>query len=219
MCKISLFTYNIIKDTRMQEFFSGMESMEQFYWYVAIGASIVFIIQTILTFIGAEMHLDTSMHGDLSGHDMPTVSALHLLTLRNLISFILGFGWTGATFYKTIDNKLLLTGLAVIVGLIFVTLCFLVMHVLIKLSENNTFKIEDAIGKTGEVYLTIPPSKQGKGKILISIKGSTHELAAITSDRSALKYGSIVEVTGIEGETLIVALPKQETNEEENSNI
>jgi membrane-bound ClpP family serine protease len=79
------------------------------------------------------------------------------------------------------------------------------MKMLMKLSEDNSFKIEDTIGKTADVYLTIPASKSGKGKIFVSIKGSTHELPAITASGDEIKNGALVKVVGIEGDILVVA--------------
>lgn len=73
-----------------------------------------------------------------------------------------------------------------------------------KLSEDNSFKIEETIGKTADVYLTIPAAKSGKGKIFISVKGSTHELSAITADMAEIKNGTLVKVIGIEGDILVV---------------
>ena len=78
------------------------------------------------------------------------------------------------------------------------------MRALLKLSEDNSFKIEDTIGKTADVYLSIPAAKTGKGKVFISVKGSTHELSAITNSVDEIKNGSLVKVVGIEGDILIV---------------
>jgi hypothetical protein len=36
--------------------------------------------------------------------DMP----FEIFTLRNLINFLLGFSWTGISFYDAIENKMLL---------------------------------------------------------------------------------------------------------------
>jgi hypothetical protein len=49
-----------------------------------------------------------------------------------------------------------------------------------KLGEDNSFKISNTLHKTAEVYLTIPENKTGKGKIMISVHGSFHELEAMT---------------------------------------
>lgn len=187
----------------MKEFFANMDGVQQFYWYIAIGASVIFIIQTVMTFIGADSDggLDADFDGNMDGVEAP----FQLFSLRNLVNFLLGFGWTGASLYSVISSNILLGIIAFIVGVIFIAIFFVLMRALMKLSEDNSFKIEDTIGKTADVYMNIPALKKGRGKVFVSVKGSTHELPAITSGESELKSGSLVKIMGLEGEILIVA--------------
>ena len=186
----------------MKEFFANMDGTQQFYWYIAIGASVIFIIQTIMTFVGADADtgVDADFDGNLDGGDSP----FQLFSLRNLINFLLGFGWAGVSLYTAIESNVLLAIIAFLVGVLFIAFFFFIMRALLKLSEDNSFKIEDTIGKTADVYLSIPAAKTGKGKVFISVKGSTHELSAITNSVDEIKNGSLVKVVGIEGDILIV---------------
>lgn len=186
----------------MSEFFSTMESVERFYWYLAIGASLIFIVQTIMTFIGADS--DTGMDADFDSNLDADAYPFQLFSLRNLVNFLLGFGWAGATLYKTIENNLLLAIVAFIVGLIFIGIFFFIMRTMMKLAEDNTFSLESSIGKTGDVYLAIPPARQGKGKVFISVKGSTKELDAITDSTEEIKQNALIKVVGVQGDLLVV---------------
>ena len=78
------------------------------------------------------------------------------------------------------------------------------MRSLLKLSEDNTFDLSKTVGKTGDVYLTIPPKRSGKGKVFISVNGSTRELDAITDNEESLKNGALIKIVGIEGDLLVV---------------
>jgi hypothetical protein len=80
---------------------------------------------------------------------------------------------------------------------------FIVIKQLMKLSENDTFKLTNTLNKNAEVYLTIPTNRTGKGKILVSVNGSVHELEAIT-DGEKINSGAIVRVAKIENENTIV---------------
>jgi len=186
----------------MTEFFASMESVQRFYWYLAIGASIVFIIQTVMTFVGADA--DTGMDADFDGNMDAGGYPFQLFSLRNLINFLLGLGWGGASLYDVIDNNIVLAIVATIIGMAFIAIFFFIMKSLLKLSEDNTFELESTIGKTGDVYLTIPPSRSGKGKILISVQGSTKELDAITDHDKELKNSTLIRVIGIEGDLIVV---------------
>jgi len=110
--------------------------------------------------------------------------------------------------YGSIENQWVLLFIAVLVGLLFVAIFFFIIKTLLKLSEDNSFRIEDTLDKTGDVYTQIPANKTGRGKILISIKGSTHELPAITEDDEPIKVGAFVKVVKVEDKILIVTTQK-----------
>lgn len=183
------------------EFLAEMEPSLRALWYIALPTSLIFLLQTILTLIGSDSGdgLNADFDGDFEGVEAP----FQLFTLRNLINFLLGFSWTGITFFYTIENYMLLLAIATLVGLGFVWLFFFIIKQIVKLAENNTFKLEEALQKSGTVYLSIPGPKQGSGKISISIKGSQKELNAI-SLTERIETGAAVRVVGIEGGNLLI---------------
>ncbi|MDN5476682.1 MAG: serine protease, partial [Chryseobacterium sp.] len=128
----------------MFEFLQNLEPLQQGFWYTAIAASFIFLIQTVLTFVGGS-HGDV-MHSDFSG-DSHADSPFQLFSFRNLINFLLGFGWSGVAFYHSIGNKSLLVFVAVIVGAGFIFLFFILILQIMKLTEDNTFKMENLIGR------------------------------------------------------------------------
>lgn len=186
----------------MNEFFSSMDTIQQMYWYIAIGASVIFIIQTVMTFMGADTDtgVDADFDGNLDGGDAP----FQLFSLRNLINFLLGFGWAGASLYNAFDSKIVVGIIATLIGLTFVGIFFLVFRTLMKLAEDNSFKIEETIGKSGDVYTRILGEAKGKGKIFISVRGTTHELNAITHEKEPIEVGAIVKVIAVDNGILTV---------------
>src|SRR5690606_29118222 len=102
------------------EILDNLDPLLRAFWFVAIPTSLIFLIQTIMTFLGADSYdgLEADFTSDLSGADAP----FQLFSLRNLINFLLGFSWTGIALYETIENKILLIGLALFIGVLFVYL-------------------------------------------------------------------------------------------------
>ena len=152
-----------------------------------------------MTFIGLSGG-ETDIDSDAGDGDLP----FEIFTLRNLINFLLGFSWSGISFYDSIQNKAVLIGVSLTIGLAFVGVFFILVKQILKLSENNSFKIEDTLNKTAEVYLTIPEAKSGKGKVLISVNGSFHELDAMTLSNEKIFSNSSVKVIAVENNLLIV---------------
>ncbi len=182
------------------EIINNLDPLLRTFWFVAIPTSIIFIIQTIMTFVGGDV---TDGSTDMDGGFDSTDDGFHLFSLRNLINFLLGLSWSGISFYSSISNPLILIILSLFVGLFFVFLFFLIIRQLKRLAEDNSFKISDTLNKTAEVYLSIPAEKKGKGKIMISIKGSFHELDAMT-ENSRIETGSVVKVVRIENQDILI---------------
>lgn len=183
------------------EILENLDPLLRMFWFVAIPTSLIFVIQTILTFIGADASdgIDADFDSNLDGTDAP----FQLFSLRNLINFLLGFSWTGISFYNTISNSLFLILLSLAVGALFVYLFFVIMLQVQKLAENNSFKITNTLNKTADVYLTIPENKTGKGKIMISVNGAFHELDAMT-ENNMIKSGTVVKVVKIENGNILI---------------
>ncbi|WP_338410301.1 NfeD family protein [uncultured Flavobacterium sp.] len=181
-------------------FIENYEPLLKAFWYIALPVSLFFLLQTIMTFVGLS---GGETDGDTDGSDggeMP----FEIFTLRNLINFLLGFSWTGISFYNSMQNKTVLIIVSVLVGLTFVGFFFVMIKQILKLSENNSFKIEDTLNKTAHVYLTIPEAKSGKGKVQISVNGAFHELDAITLSAQKIPSNTAVKVVSLENNLLIV---------------
>lgn len=192
----------------MFETFKSMDGMLQVYWILAAISSIIFIIQAIMTFIGfdADSDVDMSTAPDQipeSGDAAFDAAGFHLVSVKSVICFILGFGWTGVLCWNYIPNRVLLGLLAVVVGLIFMSLIAFLLFQMMKLNRDNTFRVEQTIGLPADVYLRIPGNRKQTGKITVSLNGSTHELEALSD--TDIPTGAKVRIKEIvQAETVLV---------------
>ena len=183
--------------------------MQQMFWGCALVASLVFVVQMILTLIGMDGHdvdtgFDVADFGDTDTDTMDTGGALSLFSIRSLVNFLVGFGWSGVSLHKLIGNNILLVLVSVGVGCVFVWMFFYIRKQTRKLEANGAFNIKNCEGKTANVYLRIPANGTGKGKIQISVNGAFHEIDALT-DGNEIPTGKKVRITEvIDGETLRV---------------
>jgi membrane-bound ClpP family serine protease len=183
------------------EFFSQLDPLLKSFWFIAIPVSLIFIIQAIMTFTG--MDSTDGVSADFDSNLENTDAPFQLFSLRNLINFLLGFSWTGISFYTTLQNKVMLVGLSILVGAAFVGAFFLIIRQIQRLAEDNSFKIANALNQVATVYLTIPEKKSGKGKVQVSVKGSFHELDAIT-EHEKIETSAMVKIVRVEGSNLVV---------------
>lgn len=183
------------------EALTQLDTLLQTFWYLAIPASLVFLIQTVMTFIGVDSGdgIDADFDGDMNGDDAP----FQLFSFRNLVNFLLGFSWGGISLYTSISNKALLIAVAFLIGAAFIFLFFLMMKQVQKLAEDNTFQIKDTVGKTGSVYLRIPASKDGNGLVQISVNGTVQELKAMTEGEE-IPSGSMIKVVELLNDSILL---------------
>jgi len=196
----------------MIEWWNSLSVMMKVLWAVTLSASLIFIIQSVMTFLGAgsdtDFDVDTDVSGDLpDGSDASDLghSGQGLLTFRNLVNFFLGFGWTAILLHDNISSTPLLLIVSIIVGVLLVVLVMFLFKWLSSMQQTGTINVfRSAVGCEGKVYLTIPGQRAGSGKVQITINNSVREYEAVT-DGDKLPTGTgirVVEV--ITADTLLV---------------
>ena len=186
-------------------FFDSLEPMQRFFWIIAICASLVFIIQTIMTFVGLGTDADVDagpMDGSVDSVEDGSLSGV--FSFRNLINFLLGYGWAGVLLFDSIEKGLLLQLVAIAVGLLFVMAFVLMFRQVMKLSHDGSFKMNEAVGLKADVYLRIPAARSGRGKVQVSVKGSVHEIDAVTDRAEEIPTGGQVEILEVLGDDLLL---------------
>ena len=178
-------------------------------WGVTLTATLIFVIQTVMTFLGADadstdfdMDVDTSMDGsDLSNID----SGANLYTFRNFVNFFLGFGWTAIILQPSVKSTAVLVIISVLVGIALVALVMYMFKWLYSMQQSGNINVyKSAVGCQGKCYLRIPGERGGEGKVQITIQGAVREYNAVT-DGDEIKTGTSVKVLeAIDGNTLLV---------------
>ena len=211
----------------MIEWWNSLEPAMKVLWAVTLSASLVFVIQTVMTFLGAagdsdfdiNSDFDADAPGDLAdgsvdvgggpdagGHDVAHPSTgMNLLTFRNFINFLLGFGWTAILLKDSIPAIGVRLLIAFVVGALLVVLVMLLFKWLTNMQQSGNINVfQSAVDCQGTVYLTIPGERTGEGKVQITINNAVREYAAVT-DGPTLKTGTRIRVVeAVSANTLLV---------------
>lgn len=192
------------------EWWATLSVASKVLWAVTLSASLVFVIELVFTFIGiggdADFDLPGDMDSNVSAGDMDSGSGSNLYTFRNLINFILGFGWSMILLQEQISSTALLITISTIIGVALVTLVMYMFKWLSSMQQSGTINLKaDAAGCQGKVYLTVPAQRAGTGKVQITINNSVREYDALTDSDEALATGSAIKVIEvIDSNTLLV---------------
>ena len=184
-------------------------------WGITLTASLIFIIQSILTFIGADsgdggIDADFDASGadiDVGASDNADLGAggSNLYTFRNFVNFFLGFGWTAVLLSKDIQSRPLLMLISIIVGVALVAIVMYLFKWLNSMQQSGTINVyKQAVDCQGKVYLTIPAERAGQGKVQISINNSIREYDAVTDGDKLIDGTAIKVVDVIDANTLLV---------------
>ncbi len=195
----------------MTDWWNALGNAGQVFACIAIPATVMLLIQMVLTLLG--MGGDSDADGDTqiddadeAFHDSDVLDGgLRLFTLRGFIAFFSVLGWTGTICCGSELPLSISIIISTAAGALAMFLIAALMKWLMGLQYDGTEDIRDALGVSGTVYLRIPPARTGKGKINAIIQGKLCEKFAITDEETMINCDEEVTVVGISGEeTLIV---------------
>jgi hypothetical protein len=205
----------------MSAWWNYLGGFEKFFWSLAIPFTVLFIIQMIMLAVGIDNggdaeggfgdvdgdfgevdtdigdvdgDFDTDIDGDTS---MKIPLNFRLFTMRNLIIFGTIFSWAGIVGVKNDYSKVKTLIFAFSLAFVVVLIISTIFNLLLRATQSGTMDIRNAIGKEGDVYLTIPMKGKGEGKVQVIIQGSLRELEAV-SINTEIKTGLKVKIIDVD---------------------
>lgn len=189
----------------ISSWWSDLNQMEQIYWLFAIPSSIVFLFILLTTFIGGDVETDMDAELDIDAEmDTDTGMGFQFFTLKNLIAFFTIFSWTGLASIQAGNSSGVTVVISVIAGLVMMTIMASIFYFMGKLSDSGTLVMTNAIGKIGTVYLPVAAGRGQMGQVQVTIQGAMRTLQALTDDASDLAVGTVVEVTDVVSENVLI---------------
>lgn len=215
----------------MLNWWNSLDALQHFFAYVAIPATLILCIQTVLLLFGLGAGGDGEVDSDTSGPDTgdgtaPDLDApdtdvpdswdgegghalahdpgLRIFTIRGLVAFFSVFGWAGLALSRSGVPGGVSTLIAFLLGLGAMVVLALMLRGALRLQSDGTMNLKNALGLCGTVYLTVPPRRQGTGKITLVLQGQLGEFEALTDEPEPLKTGQSVQVIGLSGPIMVV---------------
>lgn len=137
--------------------------------------------------------LDHDYHPDITAHSDGWF--VGIVTFRSLVAAVAVFGLTGLASMKHLSPERSIA-VASLAGFGMLYLVGWGFKKLYQLQADGTVKMQDAVGCTGTVYLTIPGHHQGPGKVTVKVAERTMEYRAMTSGET-LKTGTPIVVSNV----------------------
>ncbi len=181
----------------MNAWWHSLSGAQQFFYAIAILASVILIGRMILGLIGLDHHADGDV-GDDHG------SGLGVLSLQSIATFLVGFGWVGALWLSRGYGILIAVVSGVIVGVAMMAGIIFLMRGVLRLQDSGTLDYHNAIGLTGTVYCVVPPERQPGGQVEVLLQGRAVFADALTDSAQALKTGSSIRVVSVVSPSILL---------------
>lgn len=208
-------------------YWSSLVFEQQLFVCIAIPATVIMIIQIITMLVGlgggtgdidgadADVDLDGDGAPDFDADtdvdadgDTPD-AGLSVFTFRGIVAMLCIMGWSGLVFLNPLlgIHKILGFLITFALGALTLVLVALAMKGIYKLQQSGNLDLHNAIGKVGQVYLTVPQNGKGSGKVSLTVQDQYKEFTAITAAEEPIKTGAYVRVVSLSEAGVLVVEP------------
>ena len=196
----------------MLNWWISLELIQQIFALIAIPSTLILLIQTVLLLIGmgGGGEADSGAleaDGDIDDVDGASGDGLALFSIRGIVSMLAVMGWSGMALLETALPDIISILIAVALGIGMLFLMAYIMKWVSKLQVSGNIDVGNAVGKVAQVYLAIPPSGDGAGKVNITIQDKYCEFSAITTASQKIKTGAYVRVVAVDEVGTLVVEP------------
>jgi membrane protein implicated in regulation of membrane protease activity len=178
--------------------------------YAAIGA-VGFLLLIGMLVLGDLFGGDHDLGGDHDvGHgitvdhaDADYGAGPSVFSVRMMAAFLTAFGVGGVVgrYYELSHPTA--SGIGVVCGVMMAGLVYQFAKLLYSQQASSEIRVSSLVGKTAEVSVAIPPG--GVGQVSLTVAGERSEHIARSAAGDALPRGTEVVVTGLRGDSLVVA--------------
>lgn len=191
----------------MFDWLKSLSGLEIAYFIIACIGTVALLVQIVMMLIGAGGEADADFDTDTDGDgslDTHTDTGVSLFTVKGLTAFFAIGGWTGMLMLSYDVGVAITVPVSVVAGLAAYFIVWALIRLVLKLQEDGTLNYASAIGQTATVYVSIPASRTGRGKITLVLQGRYTELDAVTDETERIPVDCAVEITEQAGDAFVV---------------
>lgn len=191
----------------MINWWNELDLIQQIFALIALPSTVLIVIQTVLLLIGIGGESDTDVDvDDVDGIDLPD-DGLAIFSVRGILSMLCIMGWVAVALLDTSLPAGVSIAIAIACGIATLIGMAYLMRAVNRLQSSGNIDIGNCIGKIGEVYIPIPSSGNGSGKVNLTVQEKFSEFTAITTSGEPLKTGAFVRVVAVSESGVLVVEP------------
>jgi membrane protein implicated in regulation of membrane protease activity len=183
--------------------------IQQIFALIALPSTLLIVIQTVLMLIGIGGDGGADADADIDiddGIELPD-DGLAIFSVRGVTSMLCITGWVAVALLETSLPQGISIAIAILCGVATLIGMAYLMRAVYRLQSSGNIDIENCVGKIGEVYIPIPATGNGSGKVNLTVQEKFSEFTAITTAGEQLKTGSFVRVVAVGPSGVLVVEP------------
>ena len=186
--------------------------IQQIFALIALPSTLLIVIQTVLMLIGIGGDSGADADVDIDdGIEVPD-DGLAIFSVRGVTSMLCITGWVAVALLETSLPQGVSIAIAIACGVATLIGMAYLMRAIYRLQSSGNIDIENCVGKIGEVYIPIPSTGNGSGKINLTVQEKFSEFTAITTSGEQLKTGAFVRVVAVSESGVLVVEPIDKKN-------
>lgn len=203
------------------EWWNTLGITSQVFYCIAMPATLILLIQTVMLFFGLEDDAEAPDGIDVPDDDLSLedsdlddfdatggLEGLRIFTIRGVIAFLVVFGWIGIVMDAAEADLWLTIPVSAVCGFIMMVVLALLFRSVMRLRNDGNADNRNAVGTVGQVHLLIPPARSGIGKVHVMLQGSYVERDAVTDETESIPTGAEVVIIGVSGQTNLIVKRK-----------
>lgn len=179
---------------------AGLTNAEQIFYGIGLIAGVISLLLAFLAFLGMEHHDAIDAVATDSAH-----GGGGIFSIKPLTGFFLGFGWTGALALQSGAGLIAATLYAILAGAVIMAGIVAMFRFILSMRSDGTMRPQEAVGAIGTVYVSLPPSPETGGQVVVNFSGRQETFSALNASNRKIPSGEKVRVTKvIDSSTLLV---------------
>lgn len=181
--------------------------IQQIFALIALPSTLLIVIQTVLMLIGIGGDGGADADVDIDdGIEVPD-DGLAIFSVRGVTSMLCITGWVAVALLETSLPQGVSIAIAIACGVATLIGMAYLMRAVYRLQSSGNIDVENCVGKIGEVYIPIPSTGNGSGKVSLTVQEKFSEFTAITTSGEQLKTGAFVRVVAVSPSGVLVVEP------------